>query len=267
MSQCLATFTLLCGIMDKFNNLPTIPHKLLYFYIFINYFLQRFCWKFTTYSYSINFHLQSLFMCAVCNSREVFFRKVFLSLSLLLLLLLFFFSFSSSRRVFVTQKPLLLPSVGLYSCQVCLNYWHSSVSFEWLSEICFLVVLTPFNDLLFPMRPKKVTHKSATLSIRLYPTEKIALKLLAKNCGLSLSDYLRKTGLDQKIKSRFTPEELSIYQMLVDYRNHFSRISNLIKDQLDFKKEVQLVIEKIDHHLNKIRQWISKVAPIWVRKF
>jgi len=104
------------------------------------------------------------------------------------------------------------------------------------------------------MRPKKVTHKSATLSIRLYPTEKIALKLLAKNCGLSLSDYLRKTGLDQKIKSRFTPEELSIYQMLVDYRNHFSRISNLIKDQLDFKKEVQLVIEKIDHHLNKIRQ-------------
>ncbi|MGI2257547.1 plasmid mobilization protein [Candidatus Cardinium hertigii] len=104
------------------------------------------------------------------------------------------------------------------------------------------------------MRPKQPTHKSATLSIRLYPTEKIALKLLAKNCGLSLSDYLRKTGLHQKIKSRFTPEELSIYQMLVDYRNHFSRISNFIKDQLDFKKEVQLVIEKIDHHLNKIRE-------------
>ncbi|MGI2298215.1 plasmid mobilization protein [Candidatus Cardinium hertigii] len=104
------------------------------------------------------------------------------------------------------------------------------------------------------MRPKKTTQKSSTLSIRLYPTEKIALKLLAKNCGLSLSDYLRKTGLNQTIKSRFTPEELSIYQTLVDYRNHFSRISNLIKDQLDFKKEVQHVIEKIDHQLNKISQ-------------
>ncbi|UWW97663.1 MAG: hypothetical protein NMK33_06580 (plasmid) [Candidatus Cardinium sp.] len=102
------------------------------------------------------------------------------------------------------------------------------------------------------MRPKKVTHKSSTLSIRLYPTEKIAIKLLAKNCGLSLSDYLRKIGLNQTIKSRFTPEELSVYQMLVDYRNHFSRISNLIKDQLDFKKEVRYIIEKIDHHLNKI---------------
>lgn len=104
------------------------------------------------------------------------------------------------------------------------------------------------------MRPKKTDLKSSTLSIRLYPTEKIALKLLAKSCGLSLSDYLRKTGLNQTIKSRFTPEELSIYQALVDYRNHFSRISNLIKDQLDFKKEVQHVIEKIDHHLNKISQ-------------
>ena len=104
------------------------------------------------------------------------------------------------------------------------------------------------------MRPKKVTNKSSTLSIRLYPTEKIALKLLAKNCGLSLSDYLRKVGLHQTIKSRFTEEELSIYQMLVDYRNHFSRISNLIKDQLDFKKEVRYIIEKLDYHLNKIRQ-------------
>lgn len=104
------------------------------------------------------------------------------------------------------------------------------------------------------MRPKKATQKSSTLSIRLYPTEKVALKLLAKNCGLSLSDYLRKTGLHQKIKSRFTLEELSIYQMLVDYRNHFTHISNLIKYQLDFKKEVQLIIQKIDYHLNKIRQ-------------
>lgn len=104
------------------------------------------------------------------------------------------------------------------------------------------------------MRPKKPTQKSSTLSIRLYPTEKIAIKLLAKNCGLSLSDYLRKAGLHQSIKSRFTAEELSIYQMLVDYRNHFSRISNLIKDQSDFKKEVRHIIEKIDHHLNKISQ-------------
>jgi glucose-6-phosphate 1-dehydrogenase len=104
------------------------------------------------------------------------------------------------------------------------------------------------------MRPKKPTNKSSTLSIRLYPTEKIALNLLAKTCGLSLSDYLRKAGLNQTIKSRFTQEELSIYQMLVDYRNHFTHISNLIKkqNQLAFKKEVQLIIEKIDHHLNKI---------------
>ena len=103
------------------------------------------------------------------------------------------------------------------------------------------------------MRPKKPTNKSSTLSIRLYPTEKIALKLLAKNCVLSLSDYLRKVGLHQTIKSRFTEEELSTYQMLVDYRNHFSRISNLIKAQLDFKKEVRYIIEKLDYHLNKIR--------------
>ncbi|TSJ79797.1 plasmid mobilization protein [Cardinium endosymbiont of Dermatophagoides farinae] len=61
-----------------------------------------------------------------------------------------------------------------------------------------------FTYLLLAMRPKKVTHKSSTLSIRLYPTEKIAIKLLAKNCGLSLSDYLRKIGLNQTIKSRFT---------------------------------------------------------------
>lgn len=104
------------------------------------------------------------------------------------------------------------------------------------------------------MRPKKPTNKSSTLSIRLYPTEKIALKLLAQNCGLSLSDYLRKTGLHQRIKSRFTEEELSVYQMLVDYRNHFSRISNLIKEQSDFKKEVRYIIEKLDYHLKKIRQ-------------
>lgn len=103
------------------------------------------------------------------------------------------------------------------------------------------------------MRPKQLVHRDCRLTIRLFSLEKQAILLSASRSGLSVSDYLRKVGLGETIKPRLTAEELSLYQLLVDYRNNFSRISNLISNREDFSQALACLISSIDHHLRKFK--------------
>ena len=104
------------------------------------------------------------------------------------------------------------------------------------------------------MRPKSSSHRNARLVFRLYALEKKAIELAADKSGLSLSDYIRQCCLNKTIHTRLSQEEIDLYRLLVEYRNNFSRISNLFKERKDFSSDLKQVISSIDQHLKKFTQ-------------
>lgn len=85
--------------------------------------------------------------------------------------------------------------------------------------------------------------------------EKKLLKKRAARAGISLSQYLRAAALERNIVERITPEQLEIYQMLVQYKNNFSRISDMFKKRNPkLATEVEQLAEEIRSHLNNFKK-------------
>jgi hypothetical protein len=101
------------------------------------------------------------------------------------------------------------------------------------------------------MRPKSPALRNARLVFRVYSLEKKAIELAAEKSGLGVSDYIRRSSLGQTIHARLSPEELTLYRLLIEYRNNFARIGNLVKEQKDVTSELKQVIVSIDKHLKK----------------
>lgn len=102
------------------------------------------------------------------------------------------------------------------------------------------------------MRPKSASPRNARLVFRVYSLEKKAIELAADKSGLSMSDYIRRCCLGQTIRHRLSQEEFDIYRLLMEYRNNFSRIRNLVKGRKDLTSELKNVIQSIDEHLKKL---------------
>ncbi|MEM7055783.1 MAG: hypothetical protein AAF392_02785 [Bacteroidota bacterium] len=101
------------------------------------------------------------------------------------------------------------------------------------------------------MRPKSSASRNERLTFRVYSLEKKAIELAADKSALRVSDYIRRACLGKTLKPRLTEEELALYRLLIEYRNNFSRISNLMKERHDFTKELQRLINNLDTHLKK----------------
>jgi len=101
------------------------------------------------------------------------------------------------------------------------------------------------------MRPKSLAHRNARLVFRVYHLEKKAIELAAEKSGLGVSDYIRRCSLGQTIRARLSSEEVDLYRLLIEYRNNFSRISNLLKEREDITSELKEIIKDIDQHLKK----------------
>lgn len=101
------------------------------------------------------------------------------------------------------------------------------------------------------MRPKSTSHRNSRLVFRVYALEKKAIELAASKSGLSVSDYIRNACLGKTIQARLSEEEVNLYLLLAEYRSNFSRISNLMKERVDFTSELKEVIARVDHHLKK----------------
>jgi hypothetical protein len=101
------------------------------------------------------------------------------------------------------------------------------------------------------MRPKSSSLRNTRLVFRVYSLEKKAIELAAHKTGMKVSDYMRQCCLNKTIHARLSQEETDLYRLLVEYRNNFSRISNLIKEREDFTRDLKHVISSIDEHLKK----------------
>ena len=97
--------------------------------------------------------------------------------------------------------------------------------------------------------------KREYIQIRCSIYEKKLLKKRAALAGISLSEYLRATAFKINMVERITPEQLECYQLLVQYKNNFSRISNMFKrSNPKLSKEVQQLAEDIRTHLKSFKK-------------
>ena len=85
--------------------------------------------------------------------------------------------------------------------------------------------------------------------------EKKLLKVKAKRCGLTLSEYIRRSLFEKEITERFTDEHIELYKMMIKYHNNFKSIGNMYKQRNPKLTEtVYDLANEIKAHLKKFQQ-------------
>jgi hypothetical protein len=97
--------------------------------------------------------------------------------------------------------------------------------------------------------------KKTYIKFRCSIYEKKLLKKRAARVGISLSEYCRNSAFGNSIIERLTSEQLAQYQMLVQYKNNFTRISTMFKKSSPkLAHEVTELAEQIRNHLYNFKK-------------
>ncbi|MEM8937931.1 MAG: mobilization protein MbpA [Bacteroidota bacterium] len=101
-------------------------------------------------------------------------------------------------------------------------------------------------------KKERFKGKSQLVKFRCSTYEKKLLTAKAKLCGLSLSEFLRRTAMEQTTVERLTDEEIELYKMLAKYHNNFKSIGNMFRGKNDsLTKMVYDTAKEIKDHLKK----------------
>lgn len=95
--------------------------------------------------------------------------------------------------------------------------------------------------------------KKQRIEFRVSSLEKAIISKKSEHSGLSISDYCRRSALQQNISYKLTTEEIEIYKMLVQYRNNFAAIANLFRNNQSITEELRKLIHQLDEHLKKMQ--------------
>lgn len=96
--------------------------------------------------------------------------------------------------------------------------------------------------------------KGELVKFRCSVYEKKLLKVKAQSCGLTLSEYIRRTVFEQTITERFSEEHIELYKMLIKYHNNFKSIGNMYKKRNPKLTEtVYDLADEIKAHLKKFQ--------------
>ncbi len=102
------------------------------------------------------------------------------------------------------------------------------------------------------VKKEKFKGKSQLVKFRCTAYEKKLLIAKAKRCGISLSEMVRRSALEQTISERFSEEEIELYKMLVKYHNNFKSIGNMFKGKNEgLSQMVYGIAKEIKEHLKK----------------
>ena len=108
------------------------------------------------------------------------------------------------------------------------------------------------------MKKKKITQKTPTRVHAFRCTDEVRsqLKVLAKECGISLNRYLTETGLKHHPRQRLTKEEVDALNSLAIARIDLIKISNVLSKLTDEEKLKLFKSEKF------MTWWIKSVAEL-----
>tara|TARA_R110002074_G_scaffold14788_2_gene51348 strand:- start:123701 stop:124225 length:525 start_codon:yes stop_codon:yes gene_type:complete len=105
------------------------------------------------------------------------------------------------------------------------------------------------------VKKKSFKAKNVFIKLRCSNFEKKLLKVKAKKCGLTLSEYIRKVAFKEKITERLTDEHIDMYKMLVRYHNSFKSIGNMYKKRNpNLTEKVHQLADEIKIHLNNFKK-------------
>lgn len=97
--------------------------------------------------------------------------------------------------------------------------------------------------------------KSDLVKFRCSVYEKKLLKIKATSCGLTLSEFMRRSLFEKEITERFTEEHIKLYKMLIKYHNNFKSIGNMYKKRNPKLTEtVYDLANEIKAHLKKFQE-------------
>lgn len=95
--------------------------------------------------------------------------------------------------------------------------------------------------------------KSEWIKFRCSIYEKKMLKIKAKQSGITLSEFCRKSIYEKDIKERLSDDHIEIYKTLVKFHNNFKSIGNMFrKRDPKLSKAVYDLADEIKVHLKKI---------------
>ena len=90
--------------------------------------------------------------------------------------------------------------------------------------------------------------RNVFIGAKVTPTQKEYIKLMAAQCGMTVSDYILSRAYNFKPKARLTKEEAVLLQNLDDCR------SDLVKFMVGWLKELGNVAESVCQFLNAVKE-------------
>ncbi|SDB26725.1 hypothetical protein SAMN03097699_0393 [Flavobacteriaceae bacterium MAR_2010_188] len=97
--------------------------------------------------------------------------------------------------------------------------------------------------------------KNALVKFRCSVYEKKLLNVKASSCGMTLSEYIRRTIFEKEITERFTDDHIQLYKMLLKYHNNFKSIGNMYRNRNPKLTEaVYELANEIKAHLKKFQE-------------
>jgi hypothetical protein len=103
-------------------------------------------------------------------------------------------------------------------------------------------------------RPMRTLH----LDTRVTQKESDIIKRKAEECGLTVSDYMRRCALGHSPKMHLTDKEIEAYCSLTEMRQHFTGITNALRGKSDEEKQ------EIFGDVAFMRKWVRAVRNVLV---
>ncbi len=109
---------------------------------------------------------------------------------------------------------------------------------------------------------EKVTRRTLRLEARVTEQEYTQAAKLAKTCGLSMSDYVRRTSLGQHPRQRLTEREVEALCSLTDARGDLIRIAASVKSIQADRRAIYFSDTRF------VEQWMraaTQLINLWAR--
>ncbi len=104
-------------------------------------------------------------------------------------------------------------------------------------------------------KKERFKGKSEYIKFRCSIYEKKMLRIRAKQSGLTLSEFCRRSIYEKEIKERLSDDQIEIYKTLLKFHNNFKAIGNMFrKRDPNLTKVVYNLADEIKNHLKNLNQ-------------
>lgn len=102
-------------------------------------------------------------------------------------------------------------------------------------------------------RPKKNILKEKTITVHCTKVDYILIKDSAQKSKLSMSDFLRCCGLELKIESKLTTQEVELFKGVVGMANNLNQIAHQLNNGEGLANDLGEVLINVTRLINKFK--------------